>query len=684
MGLGNKGYRIKHCTIRTVVSLLCAVCCSGAVARAADKLDSLRSIIQRANPDTNFVKALNAYGLEVHETYPDTTRLYATRALALADSLNFPAGAAQSFNLLGIANFIQNYYEKALEYYLKALRQREHLRDLSGIAGTLNNIGMVHRDMKNHRQALQYYFQAVRLNDSLRNLRWLARNYSNIGTVFEELQQLDSALAYHQRSLALKQQIGDKPFIVSSLRSIGHVHLLRGQYQEALSYLSDAVRRPEASKQTVIQALLDIGEIYYAENKPKEAIEQADRAITLACELKSARLEQQAHEQLFRYYRQNNEHQKALEHYERSVGIRDSLYNEQSVRRLTALQTNYELERQRSQIVLLTKEQKLQGVVRNALLAGAFFLLVLLVVLVIAYKNKRRSAKQLQETNAEILRQQELLAEQAQEIELINTMVSEKNIHLEAANENLIVLNQEKNEFLGIAAHDLKNPLNAIRGLADMILMYGDEMDEGQKLEFLTSIVNSSERMFDLIKNLLDVNAMENGGIQLQPVHLDITGVVETLLDHYGQRAANKSLVIRREYHGALMVAVDEQAVAQIFDNLVSNAIKYSPPGRTITVRIQEREKVARIEVQDEGPGLTPEDRQKLFGKFARLSAQPTGGEHSTGLGLSIVKKLTEHMGGRVWCESKPGHGATFIVEFPVVVPDELRSNHHDTFITTS
>ena len=103
----------------------------------------------------------------------------------------------------------------------------------------------------------------------------------------------------------------------------------------------------------------------------------------------------------------------------------------------------------------------------------------------------------------------------------------------------------------------------------------------------------------------------------------------------------------------------------QVLENLVSNAVKYSPPGKNIFVRLQHSAEAVRCEVQDEGPGLSPEDQKKLFGKFARLSAKPTGGEHSTGLGLSIVKKMVEAMNGKVWCESELGKGATFIVEFP-------------------
>jgi signal transduction histidine kinase len=116
---------------------------------------------------------------------------------------------------------------------------------------------------------------------------------------------------------------------------------------------------------------------------------------------------------------------------------------------------------------------------------------------------------------------------------------------------------------------------------------------------------------------------------------------------------------------GPVSVLADATVLTQVIENLVSNAVKYSPTGKNIYARLRRSPEGTRIEMQDEGPGLSAEDQKKLFGKFARLSAKPTGGEHSTGLGLSIVKKMVEAMNGKVWCESELGSGATFIVEFP-------------------
>jgi signal transduction histidine kinase/ligand-binding sensor domain-containing protein len=267
--------------------------------------------------------------------------------------------------------------------------------------------------------------------------------------------------------------------------------------------------------------------------------------------------------------------------------------------------------------------------------------------------------------NTEISRQLEILDEQARNIELSNTQLQTLNQDLEHRNEELASLNAEKNEFLGIVSHDLKNPIGAIQGLSGLI--ESGDLDPEQIQKIATQINRSSERMLDLVKNLLDVNRLESGGMTLHGIAFDVAPLVEATRDQYLEAAAAKNITVHfsNEADNSTLIA-DEQAMMQVLDNLVSNAIKYSPHGKNVYVRLKASNERVRVEIQDEGPGISEEDMKKLFGKFARLSARPTGGEHSTGLGLSIVKKMVEAMNGRVWCESELGKGATFIVELPI------------------
>ena len=287
--------------------------------------------------------------------------------------------------------------------------------------------------------------------------------------------------------------------------------------------------------------------------------------------------------------------------------------------------------------------------------------------------------------------------------------IKEQTERLEAQNHELIALNQEKNQFLGIAAHDLKNPLNNITDLARIIETELFSMPQEEVQEFARLIRQSANKMFELVRNLLDVNAIEQGGIKPRFVSFDMREVVRRVAESYMQRSSVKNIALIVDLPDLPTWAfADEQLTEQIVENLISNAVKYSPIGRNVFVRVRHSSSVnghsslaighsseenslhppnqltnvpmtndqltndqstpdfVRVEVQDEGPGISADDQKKLFGKFARLSAQPTGGEHSTGLGLSIVKLLAEVMKGRVWCESTLGEGATFLLQLPM------------------
>jgi signal transduction histidine kinase len=241
----------------------------------------------------------------------------------------------------------------------------------------------------------------------------------------------------------------------------------------------------------------------------------------------------------------------------------------------------------------------------------------------------------------------------------------------------LIDLNEEKNHFLAIAAHDLKNPITGIRSLSDYLSQDSISLPESEVHLLGSRISQTADRMFKLVQNLLDVNAIESGKMELQLTEIDIVPIVETITQQYMDAATAKNITLRfnvnlgenslqsDNVHRGLWAIADENALMQVLDNLISNLVKYSPQGKQAFVRVIQMEKVIKVEIQDEGPGLTDEDKSFLFGKFTKLTARPTGGEHSTGLGLSIVKQLVELMYGSVRCDSEYGNGATFIVELP-------------------
>ena len=152
----------------------------------------------------------------------------------------------------------------------------------------------------------------------------------------------------------------------------------------------------------------------------------------------------------------------------------------------------------------------------------------------------------------------------------------------------------------------------------------------------------------------------------LCPEIIDIKAITNDVVEYYLMKAKEKNIDIQYESDGEkITVFSDPVASKQIIDNLISNAVKFAPHKTTVAVSLQQTGTLVQFSVKDEGPGLSDKDKESLFKRFSKLTAKPTGGEHSTGLGLSIVKKLVDKLQGRVWCESELGMGAKFIVELP-------------------
>lgn len=235
-------------------------------------------------------------------------------------------------------------------------------------------------------------------------------------------------------------------------------------------------------------------------------------------------------------------------------------------------------------------------------------------------------------------------------------------VELAASNERLVHLNNEKNEFLGIAAHDLKNPLAAIAGSAELLVMNPDPAFVGK---LANTIGSAAKRMRDLIANLLDVNAIEQGKHTSNVERCDLRLIVGQSIENNQPAAEKKGIELRVGLADGLWLKVDRPATLQILDNLISNALKYSPPKTTVHIHATAEADFIMVSIRDEGPGISEADQKKLFQKFSRLSARPTGGESSTGLGLAIVKRLVEAMNGTIQCQSTLGAGATFLLRLP-------------------
>ena len=254
-------------------------------------------------------------------------------------------------------------------------------------------------------------------------------------------------------------------------------------------------------------------------------------------------------------------------------------------------------------------------------------------------------------------------------IGLLIQNLKEKQIKMDAVNDHLKHINQEKNKFIGIVSHDLRSSLSVIFSISDLLLMDKTKFPDHETIHLITMIRNTSKNSLDLLENLLDISKIESGKLELKKQLFNYCGFLEEHI-HFNQYIAdNKRINLKLELtSNELMINADEKYLSQVIDNLISNAIKYSYENSQVLIRVSITSiNRVRTEVIDNGKGIPKTEQTMLFNYFQKGSNTPTAGEKSSGLGLAIARRIVVEHGGIIGVESEEGKGSVFYYELPIL-----------------
>jgi signal transduction histidine kinase len=527
-------------------------------------------------------------------------------AYRILDRLELHRTKSDLLNNIALVHEELGNLEDALTHHHHALtlRQQEGLTD--GVAASLNNIGNIHGKLKDYDKALEFYLKSAAMYETHSNPNIESIAWHNVADTLISKQQYAEALHYAKKSIQMLDEHSEPGSRVLALHSMGEALCKTGNAESGLVYLNDSLALAETieDRYLIIILLYQIGSAHFSLGSPTPALEFLLRAKALA---EASAMEGQLttiYQLLADVYAAMQDFAQAFHFHKEFYRVNTKIFNEETSTTIRRLSIQFETEKR--------------------------------------------------EKEAELYR-------------LKNETLTETNAALQEAN-------RLKNELLSIAAHDLKNPLQTIISYSQLIR---EEPSLNEIKTMSVSIEKGANHMFRLITAMLETAALESGNLVLERQCINLSELVKDVLAAAAQLFAAKSIVVQFDAPPQCELSGDPTHLYNMIDNLISNAIKYSPKHTQVAVTIEKRdapktgEEVPRalllVAVKDEGQGLTEKDKEHLFGKFQRLSAKPTGGETSTGLGLSIVKQIAELHSGRVWAESEgKNKGATFFVELPV------------------
>lgn len=568
-------------------------------------------------------------------------------------------------NSSGITHFNKGNYESALENYLIALAEASNIGNEKVHATILNNIGVVYIQLSQYEDALRYFLLYVEKMKKLNGKHGLAVGYMNTGEVFKKLSDYTKAIEYFNHAAKIQEETGDRKGLALCFSNLADVHKeLRDSERSHRYYtLSIAFAREIKNDEVLLNPLIGLSDLQLKSRALEAAQTTLEEALQLSRKIGAKLWMQQAYLIASRLDSARGDFRSAFSSFKKYSALKDSLLDEGKSKQIFRMRELYESERKDKEIRLLSESNKLADVkrqnTRKSFVMVLVFLFFILSIMIYWLLQNARNARILK-------RQKDEISNANNELRGLLEQIEVQNEALENTNENLKELYQEKDALFGVVVHDLRSPLNQITGLAELVKLSGDINDE-QKL-LLEKINKACKGGNRLICELLEMHQYETE----ENVTVKSISLVPFIADHlhnYHQLAKSKGITVHFDaaVGEELTIESNPDYLKRILDNLVGNAIKFSQQDRHVWVRIDQSEgHTARVIVEDEGPGFKQSDLPHLFKKFKKLSARPTAGENSTGLGLSIVKTLVSKLKGSIGVKSKEGEGALFTISLPV------------------
>ncbi|MBN8670349.1 MAG: tetratricopeptide repeat-containing sensor histidine kinase [Chitinophagales bacterium] len=694
---------------------------------AQTNTDSLRKVIATLkDSDTNKVLLTAHLAQKYYHSSPDSQYNIARRALSLASGNNYYRGVALALTELGSSFFTRGLYDSAIASQKQALiiiNENKIYKEASpvytNIANALfrkglysealimndsalnyaerynqnlqsakvrSNIANIYYKMGNYTQALDYYLQGLKIQEREKgNKVDIATDLSNIANIYARLSDYKNALSYNSRALAINRAADAKNHIIGNLTTNAIIYNERKLYDSSLIALNEAYTIATQVKNEYLQNLLKgnmaeaymkkgdltkalalyqeslivseklqdaegvgvckagIGEVLFKQGNTTSAIGYLKDALGIMQQIGVKEQARDISGKLADIYEHSGDFANALTYFKINQSLRDSLSSDEAKNKAEQMVFNYEIEKKQREIEILEKDKALavaKANNKNILLFAAFLGIVLAAIIAMMFF---RNAQRERRRQAEILAQKEEIETQA---------------------DRLKELNDFKDVTFSVLSHDLRSPVNALTGTMMMLdekLMTPEEFSMHKN-----ELNNKLQSVSLLLENMLYwAQSRMKGEQKLDIEKLSMKRKALKTIAVLKDAAMQKNITLTHNIPEELIAYGDANQIDIVFRNLVSNAIKFTPDGGTITISGYTSGNTTQVSFTDTGVGMTDEQLSKLFSELTLNSTRGTGGEKGTGLGLQLCYEFIKKNGGDIVVSSTPGKGSTFTITLP-------------------
>lgn len=520
--------------------------------------------------------------------------------------------------------------DKAIASYQGAVLKWTELKRVYPAADSYKNLGDVFLKLKEYKSAADNYNKGKKIYEELQDSAKLIKIYLVLGQLDFQQKKIDEALAYYNQALDINLASQDSLSLPKVLNNIGRVWREKKAFKKALAYHYDALAITKKTSGNLLSTYSALSETHFQQNNLDSAIYYGTQQLAIAKERGSLNNRRNVNKRLSKIYEKSGRFEEALNFQKNYNALNDSLFTVDAASKLKEEQVRQNVETYKEREAMANTQAALLTTRNQLYLALAAALLGLLLIGGYLFQQLKKTK---------------------QKVDLQNTQLQQ--------------LNATKDKFFGIIAHDIRSPIVALDSVGEQMDFYLEKQRMGKLKSLGKEVDQTAKRLSALLDNLLNWALLQQGVIPYHPQSINVKQVTANIMDMFQANASIKNLTLHTEIDSTLAAFADQSALSAILRNLISNAIKFTPKGGTVSVSTQLKADKVFITINDTGTGIPAEKLKTLF-TLNKKSEQGTAGEAGTGLGLILCKELSELNKGTIQVKSELNTGSQFTLTLPL------------------